>query len=90
MNKERFHNALALSLGYERIVKDNRIIIAVDDSDDPWITLKFQGCPEVVKFKASGEADATLVVEASEFQKEIKLISDAVHKSYLEASSSKY
>ena len=32
MNKERFHNALALSLGYERIVKDKRITIQVDDS----------------------------------------------------------
>jgi hypothetical protein len=43
MNKERFHNALALSLGYERIVKDKRIAIQVDEADDPWVTLKIQG-----------------------------------------------
>ena len=58
MNKERFHNTLALPLGYERIVKDKRITIQVDDSDDPWVTLKFQGRPEVIRFKASVDADA--------------------------------
>lgn len=58
--KERFHNALALSLGYERIVKDRRITIEVDDSDDPWVTLKFLDCPEIIRIKASGDADATI------------------------------
>lgn len=89
-DKERFHNALALSLGYERIVKDKRITIDVDDSDDPWVTLKFQGCSEVVRFKASDEADAALVENNPAMQDEINHIADAVHKSYLEASSSKY
>ena len=46
-NKERFHNTLALSLGYERIVKDRRITIEVEESDDPWVTLKFQGTPKI-------------------------------------------
>ena len=84
-DKERFHNALALSLGYERIVNDKRITIEVDDSDDPWVTLKFQGCPEVVRFKASSEADTALAVEAPEFQNEIKVIIDAVHQAYIAA-----
>lgn len=84
-NKERFHNALALSLGYERIVKDKRITIEVDDSDDPWVTLKFLGCPEVVRFKASGEADAAFAAEASEIHDDIKVIADAVHKAYIES-----
>ena len=84
-DKERFHNALALSLGYERIVKDKRITINVDDSDDPWVTLKFQGCPEVVRFKASGEADADLVMNTPAMQDEINCIIDSVHQAYLEA-----
>ena len=84
MNKERFHNALALSLGYERIVKDKRITILVDDSDDPWVTLKIQGCPEVVCFKASGEADAALA-DASVLRDDIKVIADAVHQAYIES-----
>ena len=85
MNKERFHNALALSLGYERIVKDKRITIQVDDSDDPWVTLKFQGRPEVIRIKASGNADAALAADASELRDDIKVIADAVHQAYVES-----
>ncbi len=84
-DKERFHNALALSLGYERIVKDKRITIQVDDSDDPWVTLKFQGCPEIIRIKASGETDAALIAETPELRDDIIVIADAVHKSYVES-----
>ena len=90
MNKERFHNALALSLGYERIVNDKRITIQVDDLDDPWVTLKFQGRPEIIRFKASGEADAALAKRIPAMQDEIKNIADAVHHAYIDASSSRF
>ena len=90
MNKERFHNALALSLGYERIVKDKRITIQVDDSDDPWVTLKFQGRPEIIRIKASGDADAALTAEKPELGDEIKEIVDAVHQAYVDASSCRF
>ena len=86
-DKERFHNALALSLGYERIVKDDRITINVDDSDDPWVTLKFQGCPEVVRFKASGE---TVVGKTPAMQNEINHIADAVHQAYIQATTNPF
>lgn len=90
MNKERFHNALALSLGYERIVNDKRITISVDDSDDPWVTLTFQGGPEVVRFKASGDADSALTAEKLELRDEMKEIADAVHQAYLQATSNPF
>ena len=86
-NKERFHNALALSLGYERIVKDKRITINVDDSDDPWVTLKFQGRPEVIRIKASDEADAALAAETPELRDDIKDVADAVHQAYIQATT---
>ena len=86
-DKEKFHNELAMSLGYERIVKDKRIIIDVDDSEDPWVTLKFQGSPEVVRFKASGEVEAALTAGAPELQKEIKGIADAVHQAYKDSTT---
>lgn len=89
-NKERFHNALALSLGYERIVKDKRITIDVDDSNAPCVTLKFQGCPEVVRFKASDEADAVETDVEAGMLKEIKVIVDAVHQAYEESCSSRF
>ena len=87
-DKERFHNALALSLGYERIVKDKRITIDVEDSDDPWVTLKFQGSPEVVRFKASGEADAVEFKVDTESENEIKYIADALHQAYIDSTGS--
>ena len=90
MNKERFHNALALTLGYERIVKDKRITIQVDVSDVPWVTLKFQGRPEAIRIKASGEADAALAADASDYCDDIKVIADAVHQAYIEAETKFY
>ena len=41
-NKERFHNELAMRLGDERIVKDKRILISVEESDDPIVMLKVE------------------------------------------------
>ena len=89
MNKERFHNALALSLGYERIIKDKRITIQVDDSDDPWVTLKFQGRPEVIRIKASDDTNA-LAADASELRDDIKVIADAVYQAYIQATTSPF
>ena len=87
MNKERFHNALALSLGYERIVKDKRITIEVDEADDPWVNLKIQGHPNVVRFKASGDANGVELNNIPAMQEDIKMIVDAVHQAYIEATN---
>ena len=87
MNKERFHNALALSLGYERIVKDKRITIEVDEADDPWVNLKIQGHPNVVRFKASGDANGVELNNIPAMQEDIKQIVDAVHQAYIEATN---
>lgn len=84
-DKERFHNALALSLGYERIIKDKRITIEVDDSDDPWVTLRFQNSPEVVRFKASNKVDAAFIENTLAMQDEINIIIGSVHQAFLEA-----
>ena len=89
-DKERFHNALALSLGYERIVKDKRITIDVDDSDDPWVTLKFQGCLEVVRFKASCKLNAVLVENNPVMQDEINSIIGSVHQAYIQATTNPF
>ena len=89
-DKELFHNALALSLGYERIVKDKRITIQVDDSDDPWVTLIFQGCQEVIRIKASGDADAPLSEKIAVMQDEIDNIADAVHQAYIKATTNPF
>ena len=89
-DKERFHNALALSLGYERIVKDKRITIQVDDSDDPCVTLKFQGCPETIRIKASCEVETALSEKASAMLDDIEYIADAVHQAYIQATTNPF
>lgn len=86
-NKERFHNALALSLGYERIVKDKRISIDVDDSDDPWVTLKFQGCLETIRIKASDDNNEIVLKNIPIDKEEIRLIIDAVRQAYIRATT---
>jgi len=85
-DKERFHNALALSLGYERIVKDKRITIEVDDSDDPWVTLRFLGCPKTIRIKASDDNYEIKLKNIPVGQEEIRLIMDAVHQAYIDAN----
>ena len=76
MNIERFHNEFAMRLGYERIVQDKRILISVEESDDPVVTLKIQGC-EDVRFKPSDDTDRFVLMK-----KEIKDFVDAAHQAY--------
>ena len=81
-NKERFHNELAMRLGYERIVKDKRIQISVEESDDPVVTLRISGC-EDIRFKASDDTENIV----SESLDEIKDVVDAAHQAYLISTS---
>jgi hypothetical protein len=90
MDKEIFHNELAMRLGYERIVKDKRITIDVDDTEDPWVALKIQGCSEVIRFKASGEIDTALSEKIPSMQDEIDYIVDAVHQAYIQAITNQF
>lgn len=86
MNRERFHNELAMRLGYERIIIDKRIMISVEDSDDPWVTLKVQGHDDI-RFKASGSVGDADLDAMPEMQKDIKEIIDAIHQAYLFADN---
>ncbi len=52
MNIERFHNEMAMRLGYERIVKDKRISISVGESNEPCVILTLQS-GEVITIKPS-------------------------------------
>ena len=54
---ERFHNELAMRLGYERIVKDKRISISVEESDEPCMILTLQSCG-VITIKPSDKLNS--------------------------------
>ena len=56
MDKERFHNQLALNLGYQRIVNDKRINISIDDKkypDDVMVSISIDGFSKLICYKAS-------------------------------------
>lgn len=90
MNIERFHNELALRLGYERIVKDRRISISVEECDDPWVTLTILGSDKDIRFKASDAAEEVFFEDTLIMQDEIKVIIDAVHQAYIKATTNPF
>lgn len=83
MNKERFHNELAMRLGYERLLNDKRITIAIEESEEPWVTLKIQGNNDI-KLNVSQPEEISLD-SLPEMQDELNMITDAVHQAYLES-----
>ena len=89
MNIERFHNELAMRLGYERIVKDKRISISVEESDEPCVILSLSG-GDVVRIKASDNLEHAKLQAYSEIQDEIKEIAASVHQAYIAASTYRF
>ncbi len=94
MNKERFHNALALSLGYERIVKDKRINLSIDDkqkSDDVMVSIHVDGISTPICYKASEGLDQNdLDCLHDNGCEDIKMIVDTVHQAYILATTSRF
>lgn len=57
MNIERFHNQLALHLGYKRIL-DRNIDIHVDDSkDETWVTVEVKQPEMTIRLNPSLDVD---------------------------------
>lgn len=88
MNKERFHNALALALGYERILNDKRYNIIVDEkADEPKIIIKDANGYIIIKFKVSeiGWVKQKGIYLRNDIgtDKDIRMIVDAVHQAYI-------
>lgn len=96
MNKERFHNALALNLGYDRIVNDRQLSIKIDETvTDPVVTLASEASQHSVSFNASEDADAVWMniqknQSAYLLEPETKKIIDAVHQAYIDANTSTF
>lgn len=94
MNKERFHNQLALNLGYQRIVNDKRINISIDDkkyADDVMISICVEGFSKSICYKASeGLSQNDLDCLDENDNDEIKIIVDAVHQAYIQATTNPF
>lgn len=94
MNKSRFHNALALSLGYQRIVNDKRINISIDDkqyADDAMISIHVDGFSKPICYKASEGLDQNDMdcLDENGYD-DIKMIADSVHQAYIQATTNPF
>lgn len=88
MNKERFHNQLALHLGCQRIVNDKRINISIDDKrypDDVMVSISVDGFSKLICYRASeGLSQNDMDSLDGNCYEEIKVIVDAVHQAYIQ------
>jgi len=66
-------------------VKDKRISISVEESDEPCVILTLQN-GEVIRIKASAKSDGSELQAYPEMRDEIKAVFDAVHQAYIKSS----
>ncbi len=89
-NKERFHNQLALNLGYQRIVNDKHINICIDDKrypDDVLISISIDGFSKPICYMASeGLSQNDMDCLDDNGYEDIKVIVDAVHQAYIDST----
>lgn len=93
-DKERFHNQLALNLGYQRIVNDKCIDISIADKqypDDVMVSISIDGFSKPICYKASEGLSQNDMdcLEENGFE-DIKIIIEAVHQAYIQATSSQF
>lgn len=94
MNKERFHNQLALNLGYQRIVNDKRINISIDDkqyADDVMMHISIDGFSKPICYMASEGLDQNDMdcIDENGYD-DVKMIVDAVHQAYIQATTNPF
>lgn len=94
MNTERFHNALAMALGYESIVNEKRYdIIVEDNSGEPKIIIKNSDGYELLSF-CPAEAEELkrnyCDIDSNIDKDVIIMIIDAVHQAYIEATANPF
>lgn len=89
-NKEKFHNTLALALGFE-IVKDKSLNIIVDDKSDdsPKVTISIVGTSMKIEYVASDDyvnllnhIDNNEQIKAVDLDKEIMNIIKSANAAY--------
>lgn len=93
-DKERFHNQLALNLGYKRIVNDKHINISIDEkqySDDVMVSISIDGFSRPICYKASqGLSQNGMDCLNENGYDDIMIIVDAVHQAYIQATTNQF
>lgn len=81
-NKDRFHNQLALNLGYQRLLNDNRYNIKIEESKNGGISVCVIGFGKQILFE---EPVTDYESSIQNTNPEIKEMIRAVHQAYIEA-----
>lgn len=88
LDKERFHNQLALNLGYKRIVNDKHINISIDDKqypNDVMVSISVDGFSRPICYKASeGLSQNDMECLDEDGYENINIIIDAVNQAYMQ------
>lgn len=92
MNKERFHNALAMALGYEQILNDKQYKIIVDEkADDIKIIIKDADGIILLSIRVSevkGIKQECLVLNNDlSINNDLNKIVDAIHQAFIKATT---
>jgi hypothetical protein len=93
-DKDRFHNQLALNLGYQRIVNDKHINIRIEDKqypDDVLISISIDGFSAPICYKASeglSQNDKNCLDDGG--YEDINMIIDAVYQAYIQATTNPF
>lgn len=102
MNQDVFHNQLALSLGYKRILQNKQISITIDDiafPDNPRITLDvFDGKLKLIYNASQNSEDVATIIlpeqrqlmKAYALEDEIKFIISATYRAYIQATTNSF
>lgn len=93
-DKDRFHNQLALNLGYQRIVNNKHINISIDDKqypDDVMVSISIDGCSKPICYMASeGLGQSNMDCLGENGYEDIKIIVDRVHQAYIHATTNPF
>lgn len=88
LDKDRFHNQLALNLGYKRIVNDKHINISIDEKqypDDVVVSIGIDGFSRPICYKASeGLSQNDMECLDEDGYENINIIIDAVNQAYMQ------
>ena len=94
LDKERFHNQLALNLGYKRIVNDKRINIIINDKhypDDVMVSISVDGFSNPICYMASeGLSQNDMDCLDDNGYDDIKIIIDAVNQAYIDSTREQF
>lgn len=93
MNKDVFHNQLALLLGFKRILNNKGVNIKIDDingNNDPKVIINFENKQKPITFNASETTNSDVLLSHYKDVEELKTIIDAVNQAYRQATTYRF